>query len=569
MSLESPPRTNSSDSEPVGESRDRWSHGSLKVVRRRRAIGAIAVVAIAVVNLVGAVLPRTTLELDQINSAVGLRAAFAARSGLALLGCVALVLARGVRSGNRSAWVLAIVVGMLSVVSQVLRDATIMSAAICVLAVVVLLVDWSSYRVPASLKVRRMVIPAGLAAITVATVGLVEDLNGLPELSPSGWASLVTRGVLFLPTGVQPTTAAATAYLDSLRIVGALIWISLIAAFLGFARPGRSNSRRRAESLQILNDHGKHSSVPLAALPGNDLLQIDDSTVVGGRLVLGSFVAIGGPISDKDEFQAMSSFVDACERWGVVPAVVDAATPTAQAADQLGLTTLKIGEEAFIDLADFSLAGKRRSNVRHSASRAERDGVSIVHYTSETRTDSIDSELRQISDAWLANKHGPELGFTLGSLDLDRIDDEEVFVALGASGSAIAFVTWLPYDRSTGAVLDLMRRSDSVPPGIMELLISRSFVELRELDYSTASLGGVPLASTSERQGKLEHAMAWMYDHGGSVYEAKSLFAFKRKFDPRWEPMYLVYPSGAGLPRLMTAIGRAFLPRLNFWQRSG
>lgn len=570
MRIETPPRaTPVSDSEPKEGARWRWSQGSLKQLRRRRAIGALAVATIAALNLIGAVLPRTTLELAQINSAVGLRASFAARSLLALLGCIALVLARGVRSGNRSAWALAIAVGTVSVVSQLLRDATFGPAAMCALAVVVLLVGWTSYRVPAAVRLRRMAIPAGLAALTIATIGLVEDLNGLPELTASGWSALVLRGLFFLPTGVQPTSAEATAYLDSLRVVGAMMWISLIVAAIGFARPSRFDRGRRVQSLRLMNDHGRHSSIPLAALPGNDLLQVDDSTVVGGRLVLGSFVAIGGPVSaEDDEFRSMSAFAAACERWGVVPAVVDAAPSTARAAERLGLTTLKIGEEAFIDLAEFSLAGKRRSNIRHSASRAEREGVSVVHYTSTCRTDSIDRELGSISDAWLANKHGPELGFTLGRLDLDHIDQQEVFVALNADGSSIAFVTWLPYDLPNGAVLDLMRRSDTAPPGIMELLISRSIFELRGLGYSTASLGGVPLASTSERQGALQHAMAWMYDHGGSVYEAKSLFAFKRKFDPRWEPIYLVYPSGTDLPRLMAAIGRSFFPSFRLWHRT-
>lgn len=530
-------------------------------LRRRRAFGAAMVLVIVAADLVGSLLPRSAAELQQISAGFGLQASFVARAALAMAACFGLVAARGVRAGNRSAWMLAVAIGSLSAAAQVLRDATVWSSAACLVAVAVLLIDRSSYRVPGAIRLRGLAVPVGLAGAALVTAGLLEDLAGLPELTMTGWLALLGRVVLFLPIQIQPTTAAATAYLDSLRIVGALMWISLVAALVGSTRPSRAALLRTAEVLAHMNKYGRHSSIPLASLPGNDLVQLDNNTVVGGRLGIGTFIAVGGPVSaDGDEHRAMSAFISECERWGVIPAVLDAAPRTAQAAEEAGLTTLRIGEEAFIDLADFSLAGKRRSNVRHSATRAQRDGLEIVHYAPDRRTASIDDDLRRISEAWLAHKHGPELGFTLGHLDLDRLGEQEMFVSLDRAGSAVAFVTWMPFDAARGAVLDLMRRDDAAPPGVMEFLISESLRALDNLGYVTGSLGAVPLASTGERDGALQRSMAWMYDHGGAVYEAKSLFAFKRKFDPRWEPIYLAYPSAADLPRVLAAIGRSFLP---------
>lgn len=537
-------------------------------VRRRRALGALALLVIALVNLVGVFMPRTWRELREINAAVGIEASFTARSLLALFGFVALALVRSVRAGNRSAWLSAIALGVLSVVSQLYRDATLWPALVCALAVIVLLADPRAYRIRSALRLRRLALPTVLAVLAAGSTVLVEDVRGLPELSIGGWAGLVVRSVLFLPTGVQPRSEIAVAYLDSLRLVGGLMWLSLVIAVAGFVRPGRIGRAERLRSQEYMARHGRFSSTPLAMLPDNDLLWLDDATIIGGRFSLGAFVAVGGAVSeDDDEKRSLESFLGACERWGVLPVIVDAAPATARAATEVGLKALKLGEEAFIDAGEFTLAGKQRANVRHSAKRAQRDGVTVVHYTADRSTDAIDGQLQQISDAWLASKHGPELGFTLGRLDLEQLETQEVFVALAVDGSAVAFVNWMPYDASRCAVLDLMRRGAAAPPGVMELLISQSIVELRESGYQTLSLGGVPLASTSGREGRLERIMEWMYDNGGSIYEAKSLFAFKRKFDPRWEPMYLIYPAGADLPRVTAAIGRAFLPRIDFWRR--
>ena len=44
------------------------------------------------------------------------------------------------------------------------------------------------------------------------------------------------------------------------------------------------------------------------------------------------------------------------------------------------------------------------------------------------------------------------------------------------------------------------------------------------------------------------------------IYGFRSLLAFKAKFQPRYDPMYMVYPDPAALPSIANAIGRAYLP---------
>lgn len=529
--------------------------------RRRRRWGVAGLAVVALVDLAGSLLPRSAAELLEIDRSLGLRASFGARAGLAVLGVGAIVLVRGLWRGQRRAWAAAVSAAGLSAAFQVVRDASVPAAALCAAIALALLVDHRSYAVAGRVvRLPGLAAPGLFVAVgTYAGAGWAEHADGLPDLSVLGRARVVARGMTFLSPGVAGTTPAARAFLDALPIAGAAVLAVLAAGLFLLSRADRRSDRKAAGALAVA--HGRTSAAPLAVLDGNDLLELPGGALVGLRVWAGVAVAVGPPISAGDDPAAsLEAFVNRCETYGWVPTVLDADAASVRAGADLGFSALKIGEEAVVDLEGFSLIGRARANVRHSATRAERDGVAVLRYDTASRTEALDRQLGAISDAWLATKHGPELGFTLGRFHPDGLDDQEVFVAATPEG-AVAFLTWLPYAGGRAAVLDLMRRGEGAPPGVMDLLIARSLDDLGRRGYRQASLGGVPLASTTERVTGLEQALGWMYEHGESVYEAKGLFAFKRKFDPRWEPIHLLYPTASDLPRIAVAVGRAFLPR--------
>jgi phosphatidylglycerol lysyltransferase len=46
----------------------------------------------------------------------------------------------------------------------------------------------------------------------------------------------------------------------------------------------------------------------------------------------------------------------------------------------------------------------------------------------------------------------------------------------------------------------------------------------------------------------------FVYGHGEGFYNFQGLRAYKEKFDPVWEPRYLVYPGGLALPRVLADV---------------
>lgn len=219
-----------------------------------------------------------------------------------------------------------------------------------------------------------------------------------------------------------------------------------------------------------------------------------------------------------------------------------------------GLHALKLGEYASVPLPEFSLKGSARANLRHGASRGEREGLSFEWREGAAIAEWL-PELRRVSDAWLAAHDTREKSFSLGRFD-------EAYLRSGAVGVArhqdriVAFVNVLITELRMDSVVDLMRHVPDAPKGAMDFLFARTLTQLQSLGYQSFGLGMAPMS------GMIDHPLAtrWhrfgrlLFAHGGQFYNFQGLRAFKEKFAPEWEPRYLVAPGGLGPLLAMTDI---------------
>ena len=118
----------------------------------------------------------------------------------------------------------------------------------------------------------------------------------------------------------------------------------------------------------------------------------------------------------------------------------------------------------------------------------------------------------------------------------------------------VAFCSWLPYRAGKAVVLDLMRKRKPVVPGTMDFLLYHALMQLKKMNYEEASLANAPLANVSAPRRPLERGVALLFENMNAFYGYKNLFRFKKKFAPRWEGRYLIYPRGADLPRVAYAL---------------
>ncbi|MCM1945736.1 phosphatidylglycerol lysyltransferase domain-containing protein [Streptomyces sp. G2] len=323
----------------------------------------------------------------------------------------------------------------------------------------------------------------------------------------------------------------------------------------------------------LLDRHGGRDSLGHFALRHDKGVVFSPSgkAAVCYRVVSGVMLASGDPIGDVEAWPgAIERFMDEARAHSWTPAVMGCSETGGQVwTRETGLDALELGDEAVIDVDAFSLSGRAMRNVRQMVKRIERNG-----YTTRVRRvrDLSDTELdlvRRAAADWRGTD--TERGFSMALGRIGAPGDGDAVIATahltdpdGSDGphgdlkAMIHFVPWGP----DGMSLELMRRDRSADPGMNELLIVAALQAAPTLDIRRVSLNFAMFRSTLARGERIGAGPVLRLWRGlllflSRWFQIESLYKFNAKFQPRWEPRFVVYRTGRDLPRIGLAAMQA------------
>lgn len=218
---------------------------------------------------------------------------------------------------------------------------------------------------------------------------------------------------------------------------------------------------------------------------------------------------------------------------------------------ELGLQVMKYGEEAEVDLANFSLEGPEVAKLRHALRRGEAAGWEFAILPAADAA-ACGPELQAVSDAWLREKPGGEKRFSVGFFDPDYLTHFDIAV-LRLDGRIIAFGNIWATPSHAELSIDMMRHLPEAPNGTMDFLFIRLMQWGAAQGYQRFNLGMAPLSGLSGERlapiwSRIGHAI---YGHAEALYGFSGLRSFKEKFRPIWVPRYVATPPGLAVPRAM------------------
>jgi len=384
-------------------------------------------------------------------------------------------------------------------------------------------------------------------------LGLAAALGGYALLGSWVYGGVGFRSDLLLKFA---PAAAAPRFLRSV-LFGVVVFLGYLAGSLfrsrapALAPPGEAEL---AEVVALMERHGGGAFGHLVLLGDKHLFWPPGRRAVipFGR-IRDRLVALGDPIGDPAAADgAVAAFRDFADRHGMLPVFYEVPEPAVHRYHDAGFVLFKLGEAAWVRVADFSLEGRKGQPVRHGVNRAVREGLSVVVVAPPLEGPLL-ADLKAVSDAWLAGRRSAEKGFSLGRFEGRYLDRAPVAV-VRAGERVVAFASLMPgYGDRECLSVDLMRHAPEAPPGTMDFLFAELIAWARGEGYRWFNLGMAPLAGVGEtRYARPRERVARLaFEHGSRLYNYKGLRSFKEKFGPEWRGAYLAYPPFTPLPMLL------------------
>jgi lysylphosphatidylglycerol synthetase-like protein (DUF2156 family) len=582
--------------------------------RRVRRLAAAVMIAVGFVSLVSAMSDPIRDRLHYLRELFPLYIPQTAAALAAIGGVGLIVLARGVRRGQRRAWLVCLILLLSVAVLHLIKGVDVEEALIALAGAAFLWINRASFQAKTDvLQVRKglgIVITAGLLTVLAGALALEVSqtinharfghrLSWVQSFQASGERMVGITNValphridaFFAPTMTTATVGLVLALLVVLfrpvvarrhREVASVPAIpgspnsplpTTNGASSGGLACGGDPGLTRARA--IVARHGRGTLDYFALRPDKDFFFWGDTVVafaVYGGVCLVSPDPIG-PVAEREEaWRAFRRHVDG-HGWALGGlGVGEEWLPIYRAT---GMHDLYVGDEAVVRVNRFTLEGGKFKGLRQAVNRIAKYGYRVSFHDPAT----LDPTLRTaLQDVMTKSRRGDvERGF---SMTLGRAfdpDDADLLLTVvhGPAGSEqpgetlgppVAFCQYVPAPGIGGYSLDLMRRDDGEHPnGLIDFAVVETIKELKArhgegLGLNFATMRAVLAGEAGE--GLSQRVQAWALKRMGDSMQIESLWKFNAKFDPDWQPRYAIYDA----PENMLAVAIAVARAESFWE---
>jgi lysyl-tRNA synthetase class 2 len=535
--------------------------GVLAASRAPRLLGGLTYL-IGFIDLLTGLLHTWRIRLQEVTEVLPGALSDAAAAATVVSGIFLIVLGHSLKRRKRRAWRAAVVLLALSVVLHAVKLEPV-AAVVAALALALLIRYRGEFYALGDPTTRWRAVRAFVVLLVVSVLaGLLvlwlsrrEIVGGWPPLTDA--LREIAYGMLGLDGPLEFTRDRTTDVVGSMLLALGLMTL-LTPVYLALRPPEprpeltddddtrlRALMERHSDSLAYFNT--RHDKSVVWSPTGK--------AAICYRVVSGVMLASGDPLGDPEAWPgAIRAFLEEAADHAWTPAVLGCSERAGTVwVRETGFAALELGDEAVVDTGTFTLEGRPMRNVRQMVGRIARAGYSVD--VCRVRDVQHDVRAAAMADAAAWRSTDTERGFSmaLGRL-LDQSDPECVFVAARQDGAVRAFLQFVPWGRD-GMSLDVMRRDSAADPGVNELMIAEALKVAPALGVSRVSLNFAAFRAALERGERLGAGpvlRTWrkVLLFASRWLQIESLYRFNSKFQPQWQPRFLVYPASADLPRV-------------------
>ncbi|MCT2893240.1 bifunctional lysylphosphatidylglycerol flippase/synthetase MprF [Lacticaseibacillus paracasei] len=252
-------------------------------------------------------------------------------------------------------------------------------------------------------------------------------------------------------------------------------------------------------------------------------------------------IVMGEPVGDETQIPAaIADFMKQADDQDMSLVFYEINESLTMKLHEFGFDFMKFGEEGYVDVTTFTLAGTKRKGERALMHKFEREGYS-VELLKPPFDDALLDDLQTVSDSWLDGRS--EKGFSLGFFDRHYLNQAPIAVVRAPDGKIVAFATDMSTGNNEVTSIDLMRSSADAPSGIMDEVFIHLFELAKDRGFKYFNMGMAPLANvgTSSYSFIEEKIAHLVYEYGYRFYGFQGLRSYKNKYVTEWVPKYVAY----------------------------
>jgi lysylphosphatidylglycerol synthetase-like protein (DUF2156 family) len=543
----------------------------LKYRRVRRSI-ATCVGVVGGLNVAAAVVHPLRQHLHAVLAIVPIGVVRSAAAVTAMAGIGLVMMARGLRRGQRRPWIVASALLVVSVGTHFARGGSFFGSALALILLVAMLLQRDAFtgatdRTPPRIALRFVAL-VPFVAVAANTLGV--KLASGHHRTPS-WANTILASIERL-VGVSSIHLTDRADDIGRPVLTAIGLTSLLIALYLFTRPvvdrrlneqASTAERRLAEfrARDIVRRHGRGTLDYFALRDDKQFFFHRDSLVayaVYGGVALVSPDPIGPSGERAEVFTAFRAYA---ERHGWTIGVVGAGAAWLDTYRRAGFHHLYVGDEAVVQCPTFSLDGGAMKGLRQACTRLAKKGYTVEFHDPATMDPSA---IKGILDLIAKLRRGDgERGFSMMLGRLFNPKDKGLLLTLvrDPSGQPAAVCQFVPSPAIRGYSLDLMRRDPGEHPnGLIDYALCATIDELRRRGGQGLSLNFSAFRSILDGEKgdtALLRVERWALRRLSGILPIESLWSFNAKYHPDWLPRYLVYPAVESFVPVVAAVLRA------------
>jgi lysylphosphatidylglycerol synthetase-like protein (DUF2156 family) len=300
------------------------------------------------------------------------------------------------------------------------------------------------------------------------------------------------------------------------------------------------------------------------------LFSADGRAALAYRTRIGYAVVSGDPVGDEAQFpRLIADFAGHCHDHGwriVVLACSERRLQLWSDPRVIGasLRPIPIGRDVVIDVADFTMSGRRFRNLRQAVQRTHNSGITTEIVAEQDLDDRQVAELAEVLRASPSGAH-TDRGFCM-SLDgvlEGRFPGIQLAVARDKSGRAQGFHRYATAGGGSEITLEVPWRRRGAPNGIDERLSVDMINAAKDAGAQRLSLSfaAFPELFDEQDRGRMQATFYWLIHRLDPLIALESLYRYLRKFHAIGERRYALVSLTQLVPLIYVLMSLEFMPR--------